>query len=506
MKKVIAFITVLALMMSLAACGISAPKGQVTTAVTWEELMAANSAKTVLENEGSIRMVTDGGADEIYYFNVALEDGKLIYANGPEGYTEDLRDGILYQASADGMGRSVTFLAPTADLYALVEGNYSTEFESFDEVGDIHINDEHYWVNMRYEDEDWGLVTEGYGLGADFETVSYDRIVGLDNPIDVTVHYPDGTTKQIIADRDTTLIAYYPEHVEQWSVCWDEACTASVDDLGWVTDGHADIYLCEGFVASAPPALTRVFEKSAFDIMFRDNYNSYIQNIYVTDGDENTVAVRDIAWYLSDEGELCLAFELKDGDYNVTRTAVARDNAWYSWSAEDGYAVDFFDDLGYAEGFVSEYLFTIDEEALADAELLMPEEGYAYYIPYEETTDGGETLEYKYWINPDFDNIERVEVFRKDGSGDLIDRTECYIGGNGPIPGDKDVYTEITDPGDVVKIKLTVVFPDGEKTYTVRSDAGIYRMGGELYRDEACLEAVSDLSWVSGGSAKVYVK
>jgi hypothetical protein len=51
-----------------------------------------------------------------------------------------------------------------------------------------------------------------------------------------------------------------------------------------------------------------------------------------------------------------------------------------------------------------------------------------------------------------------------------------------------------------------VVTPNGKKTYSVRSDAAISWKGAALYSDEACTKAVTDLSWVDGSEAKVFVK
>ena len=129
-----------------------------------------------------------------------------------------------------------------------------------------------------------------------------------------------------------------------------------------------------------------------------------------------------------------------------------------------------------------------------------------YSIPYVETRADGMISESRYWIHPDADYIEWIAITHKDSAGNVVGYESCYIGGNGPIPGDMDIYQEISAPGDVQTVKLTVVSPAGEKTYLIRKDAGISWKGSALYSDEACAHAVNDLNWVNGRKAKVYVK
>jgi hypothetical protein len=129
-----------------------------------------------------------------------------------------------------------------------------------------------------------------------------------------------------------------------------------------------------------------------------------------------------------------------------------------------------------------------------------------YYIPYEETVKGGMVKEYKYRIHPDMDYIDYVEITQKDNTGNVVGYEYCSIGGAYYIPGCIDVYAAVSAPEDAEAIALTVVTPNGEKTYFVRNDAAISWKGAALCSDEACTEAVTDLSWVDGSEAKVYVK
>ena len=63
---------------------------------------------------------TSVSSNDINY--AAMVDGKLISSSGRPGYTKDLLNGIQYNASEDGIGQSITILAPTADWKAVVEG------------------------------------------------------------------------------------------------------------------------------------------------------------------------------------------------------------------------------------------------------------------------------------------------------------------------------------------------------------------------------------------------
>ena len=108
--------------------------------------------------------------------------------------------------------------------------------------------------------------------------------------------------------------------------------------------------------------------------------------------------------------------------------------------------------------------------------------------------------------HPDTDYIERVEITHKDNAGNIVGYETCYIGGNGPIPGDMDIFAAISAPEDTEAIALTVVTSNGEKTYSVRNDAAISWKGGALYSDANRTTAVTDLTWVDGSEATVYVK
>ena len=129
-----------------------------------------------------------------------------------------------------------------------------------------------------------------------------------------------------------------------------------------------------------------------------------------------------------------------------------------------------------------------------------------YYIPYVETLSDGTVNEYKFYIQPDSDYIEWVQITHMDSTGIILDYVTYSFGGNGPIPGDMDIFAEVSAPADVKVIELTVVSPAGEKTYSIRKDAAIFWKGEALYSDEACTTAVTDLNWVTGSEATVYVK
>lgn len=537
MKKRMTWLVVFAMLLSLTACGSPAPKGDITNDVTWEELLAANRLEAVFTQVDSFSSATDDNSDGTYVHYAAMVDGQLMYSTGSPGYTEDMRNGIIYDAPEDAMEHSITILAPTADFYKLVEGAYGEELSEYELAGDIYEKDGQYFAAIYHEDEEWGIVTEGYAYfdiqtlllervemkqklgafeveltgsmtyqtGSDFAMSSYDNIVNTDNPVNLTIHYPDGTTQDITVDRDVTVLAYYPGHQETWSVCWDAACTGSVDNLDWIEGSHGDLYLCEGYVEDIPPILSRVLEKSTFETMFRENYDTYFQTAEILDAEQNLIEVKELAWYVDEEAGLCLNFEVKDADYNVTQSGRARDGAWYSWSAEQGYAVDFYDDFRYAENLIKKDRLLLHEEQLG-APMILGDGGYAYYIPFEKTVGGGMTNYYRYWIHPDFDNIDRVDITHKDSAQNIVGYTMYYIGGNGPIPGELDIYTAIAAPEDVDTVALIVNTVNGAKTYTVRSDAAIFWKGGALYSDEACTQAVTDLFWADGSKANVYVK
>ena len=536
MKKKLLTILVLILMVTLTACGGGASKGKVTNDVTWDELLAANTMDAVFAQTGAFSATIEAKGEGAYISYAAMVDGELIGSHGRVGYTDDLLNGIIYHASEDGMGKSITIMAPTADLKEMLEGAYGEELALYQTPSKIYMNEGQYVAPLYHEDDEWGIVTEGYAyfdaetllldrmeiveqLGSlkneqviqmaygivDFPMVSYDRIVNAANTVDLTIHYPDGTTTDITVDRGVDVITFYPNHQETWSACIDAACTYSVDDLGWISGNHGDLYLCEGFVPSAPPALNRVLENSSFEAMFKENYETYFQEVDVMDKDQNIIKMRDLAWYVDPEVGLCLNFEVQDSNYEVVESGRARDNAWYTWSAEAGYAVDFYDEFSYVENLIKKYRLFLYEEQLG-AQMEQESEYGAYYIPFEETVRGGMINEYKYWIHPDFDYIEFVAITHKDNTGAIVGYENCYIGGNGRILGDMDIFAAVSAPEDAEVIDLTVVSPNGEKTYSVRNDVAISWKGTVLYSDETCTTAVTDLTWVDGSEAKVYVK
>ena len=69
-----------------------------------------------------------------------------------------------------------------------------------------------------------------------------------------------------------------------------------------------------------------------------------------------------------------------------------------------------------------------------------------------------------------------------------------------------DIFAAVSAPEDAEAIALTVVTSNGEKTYSVRNDAAISWKGGALYSDANRTTAVTDLTWVDGSEATVYVK
>ena len=534
MKKVFLCTFCLMLLLLLTACTAAPSGGTVTPNVTWDELLAANQLEAVLA-QGGLCSATKDDDGTVYMSYAAMKDGELMHSNGPEGHTSDLRGGIIYNAFEE--DKSITIIAPTADLKDLFDENFGEELSSYHTPEKVYATEDQYYVKLYQKDEEWGAVTEGYAyfdaktllldridltlklgayqikqsvsmsynVGTDFAMSSYDQVVNAKDMVNLTIHYPDGTTKDITVDRNVDISAYYPDHLEQWSVCWDEACTGRVDDLGWITGNHGDVYLFNGDVPSAPPELRRVLDKSSFETMFRDNYDTYFQRIDVMDKDENVTQVTELAWYMEDDAGLCLNFEVKDADYQVICSARARDNAWYSWSKGDGYAVDFYDEFSYAEELISAYRVFLPENRLVAPMEQLDEYG-PYSIPYREIRADGTSSEYRYWIHPDSDYIDWIAIIHKDSDGNIVGHETCYLGGNGPIPGEMDIYQEISAPGNGQTVKLTVVSPVGEQTYAVRKDASISWKGEALYSDEACANAVLDLKWVDGREAKVYVK
>ena len=537
MKKILIFALSMLLIVSLVACGNSAPKGEVTTAVTWDELVAANELETVLEKTGGYSVTITNKADgEKYFFKSALADGKLTYTLGGTDTTpDDLYDGIVYTAYEKDGEKRLEIIAPDTKYYVPDDYNFGTYFAEFPDVDTVYANDDAYFVKLNSEDEEWGYSVEGYmffdketlllndfeitqKLGAikiaydyditygatEFAMPSYENITNSENAIDVSIHYPDGTVKTTKIDRKAEFVMGYSATTD-WSVCWDEACTGSVYNFDWVEGDKADLYICEGNVEKAAPLLSVVLNNSTFESMYKNNYDSYYQNIEILDKDENALKMVTINWFVDEEtGKPSLVFEVMNEEYETVTSAIARDNAWYSWTLDGGHAVDFFNEFSYVEDLVDEERFYINEDHMVAGVMYDEETGY-YFVPYAETLDGG-VDEYEYFINADSDFFDRVVITHKDAAGTITGYTHCYIGGNGYPYGSVDVFAEISEPSDADVIKLTVVTANGEKTYSIRKDAKISYTGEVLYSDEACTVAVTDLSWVDGKTATVYVK
>lgn len=537
MKRILIFALSILLIISLVACGNSAPKGKVTAAVTWDELIAANELETVFEKTGGYSVtVTSKDDGEEYFFKSSIIDGKLVYTTGSEGGTsDDLYDGIIYAAYEKDGEKRMEIVAPDTTYCIPDDYNFGTYFAEFSDVDTVYENDDAYFVKLNRKDEEWGYTVEGYMFfdkeslllnsfemtqklstlkteyvydvtygATEFAMPSYENVTDSENAIELTIHYPDGAVKTTKVDRDTEVIMGYSENTE-WSVCWDEACTGSVDNFRWVEGDKADLYVCEGNVPKAAPLLNVVLSNSTFEAIYNDNYDSYFQTIEKFYPDEELSRMIELYWYVDEEtNEKVIEIESINEDYDVVTSGRTENNAWYFWSTDIGYTVNFFNELSYVEEIADGYRFYLNLDSSATVEY--DEESGCYYIPSTPSLNDGYTNESKYYIHPDFDYIDRVVITHKDASDSIVGYTHCYIGGNGYPTRGVDVIAEISEPDDAEVVKLTVVTANGEKTYSIRKDASISYEGEALYSDEACTTAVSDLSWVDGKTATVYVK
>ena len=83
MKKRLLCILVFILMVTLTACGGGGAKGNVTTDVTWDELLAANTTDAVLAQTDGFSATIEDETDGAYLSYAAMVDGELILESKP---------------------------------------------------------------------------------------------------------------------------------------------------------------------------------------------------------------------------------------------------------------------------------------------------------------------------------------------------------------------------------------------------------------------------------------
>ena len=420
----------------------------------------------------------------------------------------------------------------------MVYEGYDLGLEQFEDAEDIRLKNGKYHVNLKTEDEEFGavltavavfdsqtlllesmettvklglftesnkdIVTYGFDSDIPFVQRSYETISQADNAVALTLHYPNGEVKDYSVCANADLYTASLDYESIYSLCWDKDCTAKVDDLGWVDGDHASLYLYEGEVPFAPPALKRITERSRFDSIFERDYNSYGQSLTYYDEQDNWMGNMDLLWILNEDSKMEYYIEKMDGNGEIVFSEMGTDGMWYSWSAENGYKVDLYEDNAYAEKQMDRYRIYLKEERITAEELECGE--YEWFIKYAEDSDDGTKTEYTYNISQDFDYIDRVVIEDYDDSEKLTQKTDIYIGGNGGNPVDRNVREEITEPTDADTIKLTVVTPNGKKEIAVRKDSAVLLNCEAVYKDKECTAPVSDLSWVNGKTAEVYVK
>lgn len=544
----------------LAGCG---KKGELVTDVSWEQLCAANQPAAVLEQTGAyqVQLIEDEGYGST--LSVALQDGVLAWTDGNEHWTEDYRDGAVYSCAPDGSLAYVWFVPPAVDPMSLIADPYAGySLDEFTAPDGVYLHDGQYLVDIAYEDPETGVTAEGearfdsetmlldamdlefdlvgmsskatiavaYDASAPLEGLSYNGISQAPDAIDVTVHTPDGASRDYRISADSGVAVYNAAEGDEWSLCWDSACTNSVDDLAWVEGGHADLYLCPGYVPPAPPTLSRVLERSTFEAVFANNYNSYNQYFTYYGSGDAWLGATGLAWILNENGGMEYYAETLDASGEPAYCAMGVDGAWYEWTPAGGYQVDFYGEGTFAAntsasgaggGATSTFIenefpeskmdalrFVIDASRLVGEP--MSGEGDGWFWRYVENGADGSRVEYDYYVLQDYDYIGLVFVSRYDARGQLVSCDEIGIGGNGGEGVSRFIRDEVAEPGDADVVELTVVglsgATAGEATYRIRTDARISWEGAPLYKDAACTQPVSDLSWVSGGAATVYAK
>ncbi|MBQ1214766.1 MAG: hypothetical protein IIX88_00385, partial [Firmicutes bacterium] len=139
-QKGIAWLLASLLAVSLTACGggSPAPKGELTTDVTLEELLAANELPAVFDQVESLSSVITDEEGQTYFHYAAMVDGQLMYSQGTEGKTTDFVNGIKYTASADGLSKYMIVMAPDTDPFVFLDEMYGMQLTEFDLTGEVY--------------------------------------------------------------------------------------------------------------------------------------------------------------------------------------------------------------------------------------------------------------------------------------------------------------------------------------------------------------------------------
>lgn len=528
----------LALAASLMTAAISGcgEKGKAVSEVTWEQLCEANRPAAILSRVDSYKVDSKGsdGSGDCWY--ISKEDGEIIWTNVLDDSTEDYRDGAIYYHSNDGDSPIVWFVTPGTDPLELAAGGYELGIEDAQLQGEIRLYKGQYLAELKKVHDEFGAemtaqaaydaetlllqrvnITEKlgfhksesqteftYGDGISFDQQSYKAISGADNALNIKVHLPDGSFTDYRISKDADIVTRTKHELPCWSICIDQECTASIDDLGWVTDENADLYLFEGEAAPASPALSRVLERSSFDYIFKENFNSYNQSFMFYDGDENWLGAAEFAWIGGSGSEMEYYAEKTDEEGKVVFSAMAADGVWYEWSETNGYMVDFYRDNTYPQQLMADYSLQIDEQHLKNGMELS--EYQVWTVTHTEQNDDGTKTEYVYCIADQYDYIDCVYVRSYDADGRLVFEDIVLIYGNSGTNMQRDVKSEIEDPGDFEVVEVKVEASSVSRSCLVRKDADIRWQGKPLYKDRQCSDAVGSLDWVNGKTAVIYAK
>lgn len=528
MKKLYLLLCLAALVFGCTACG------KTVTDVTWEQLLQANTLESVLGQVDACRYIEQGDTDDLVYTAV-MEEGALRWSCDNGDTTEDCIDGAVYRRSA-GEGYD--------DLSILAGGTTAEELFTFrvgldalrelPTVGELKLKDGMYVQKLRHTDKElfartdvtvyfdagtmlfdradsrltwlWGIVKGGmraeYGEKITLSTPSYDAMTGAEDTVQLTVHSPDGTAKTYTVPRDANIYPEMSRQEETWSLCMDEACTGRVDDLGWVEADRADVYLCEGYVDPASPPMARIRERSQYDRVFRDHYNSFGQSFTYYGADDRWLGAMELSCLTNEEGGLEYYLERIDQEGEEVFSYAAKDGVWYGWTAGDGYEVVLYEDSAYVEERLAEYAFLIGERVYSGK---TARDDYGTTVICDELLyDDGAKTAYAYYVHETDDRICRVSAAEYDRDGELTGFWECYIGGNGGRGAVRDIYEECTAPEDGETVKVTVVFGGEKKEYTLRADAALRTDRGELYWDADCTEKVETLQDAQRKKVTVY--